>query len=149
MTSAGRRGECLGYFVAMRSSTQASCLGSAEASRYLDKEDRCRRASKNRNQAGSTSMGPRTASEEHMTSYLKCQRPLPGWANLLKFRQMSQPRQCAGCRRRYRRAHPRWRTKASASRSVDANTNGRRPALSFSTWWGLKLWGAVCNRVYF
>lgn len=48
--------------------------------------------------------------------------------DLLKFRQRSQPLQCFGWLFLKRLAHPICRTKASASRSVDANTKGRRPA---------------------
>ncbi len=54
--------------------------------------------------------------------------------DLLKFRQRSQPLQCFGWLFLKRLAHPICRTKASASRSVDANTKGRRPAKVTDDW---------------
>ena len=54
--------------------------------------------------------------------------------DLLKFRQRSQPLQCFAWLFLKRLAHPICRTKASASRSVDANTKGRRPAKVTDDW---------------
>lgn len=62
-------------------------------------------------------------------SVLLCSFDLaPG--DLLKFRQRSQPLQCAGCFFLKRLAHAMCRTRASASRSVEANTSGRWPPSS-------------------